>query len=117
MPIRLPSGESEPEPDIAWVVRGNYSRKHPGGDAVLLLIEVADSSLADDLGEKAALYAAAGIRDYWVVDLINHRVLVHREPGDNRYQSIQSLSGNEAIRPLAIPEVEFRPAELWKPAA
>ena len=83
VPIRLPESESEPQPDIAWVTKRDYSRQHPGGPAVLLVIEVADSSLATDLGEKADLYAAAGIRDYWVVDL-PHRARGHASRSGRR---------------------------------
>ena len=62
--IGLPALQSAPEPDIAWVVERDYSRGRPTAADVLLVIEVAESSLKNDIGEKADLYAAAGIADY-----------------------------------------------------
>jgi Uma2 family endonuclease len=111
-PIRLPGVESVPEPDVVWALQRDYSRRHPGPDDVLLLIEVAESSLQYDLGEKADLYAAAGIRDYWVVDLVARRVVVHRDPADGRYRTLEAFSGEDAVRPLAFPEITLRPAAL-----
>jgi Uma2 family endonuclease len=73
MPIAL-DDESEPEPDVAVVMgtHRDYAAAHPTRAA--LLVEVADSSLPDDRGTKAALYARAGIADYWILNLID-RVL------------------------------------------
>ena len=82
--IGIPDLESAPEPDIAWVVERNYSQGRPTATDVLLIIEVADSSLAYDTGEKAALYAAAGVADYWIVDIPHRCVEVRRDPRDNR---------------------------------
>ena len=99
----------KPEPDIAWVVEGDYSQQHPGPDEVILLIEVAESSVAIDLGDKAEMYAAAGIREYWVVDLPHQSLVVHREPADGRYQSVQTFPGGIPVRPLPFSEVVFPP--------
>ena len=79
--IRLPHAASSPEPDVSWVVKRNYSRGKPGPTDILLIIEVADSSLPEDTGEKAVLYAGAGIRDYWVVNLRDQTIEVRRDPG------------------------------------
>jgi Uma2 family endonuclease len=111
--LRLSGIETLPEPDVAWVVRRRYSRRKPEASDVYLLIEVAETSLTYDLGEKAELYAEAGIRDYWVVDLIAGRIVVHRDPAASGYRSVQSLSGDQVIRPLAFPEIALRPVELW----
>ncbi|MEX0704402.1 MAG: Uma2 family endonuclease [Planctomycetales bacterium] len=62
--LRVPSLESVPEPDVVWYRPGSYRKRHPQAEDVQLLIEVADSSLAYDRGEKAGLYAAAGIAEY-----------------------------------------------------
>ncbi len=102
-----------PEPDVAWVVRGRYSRRKPEAKDVYLLIEVAESSLGYDLGEKADLYADAGIGDYWVVDARAERIVVHRDPAAGEYRSVQSFSGSQEIRPLAFPEIALRPEVLW----
>lgn len=113
-PIGLPALESAPEPDLVWVKVHDYSRRRPTPDDILLLVEVAESSLDFDTGEKAELYAAAGIADYWVVDLAARAVEVRRQPIDGRYRSLQTFTGDAEVRPLAFPEVILRPASLWE---
>jgi Uma2 family endonuclease len=113
--LRLQEVKSEPQPDILWAQRRDYSTAHPTAADVLLLIEVADSSLADDTGEKAELYADAGIGDYWVVNLPEHSIEVRRDPAAGRYRSLQTFTGNDEVRPLTQPEVVLRPAMLWEP--
>lgn len=77
------SDDSLPEPDIA------LCEKHPSGpmplSKVKLLIEVSDSTLAIDLGRKAALYAKAGVPEYWVIDLNENRALLHMTPVNGDY--------------------------------
>src|SRR3954449_1525999 len=63
----IPVLDSAPQPDLAWLRRHNYKTQRPTPEDVLLVIEVADSSLAKDRGLKAGLYAEAGIADYWIV--------------------------------------------------
>jgi Uma2 family endonuclease len=112
-PIRL-HDQAEPEPDIAVVVRrpGYYRAGHPTPSDVLLVIEVADSTLAYDLGIKAPLYAAAGIAEYWIVNLTGQQVIVFREPKDGQYQSEQALTAGDAVRPLAFPEVSIPTSDV-----
>jgi len=112
--IGLPELESAPEPDVAWVVAGNYSSGRPKGPRVLLVIEVAESSLRYDLGEKADLYAEAGLADYWVVNLVDRTIEVHRNPAGGHYQEIQTFRGDEEVAPLAKPDLALRPSMLWK---
>ena len=79
-PITL--SNSEPEPDLS-IVRGSpqdYFKRHPSPNDLALVVEVADSSLAFDRGPKAKLYAAAGIPEYWIVNLIDRQVEVHTNP-------------------------------------
>lgn len=79
---------SQPHPDFAVAAPhvGGYRAVHP--TTASLVIEVADSSRRTDLGLKAVLYAAAGIGDYWVVDLVRGEVVVHREPAGTTFASI-----------------------------
>jgi Uma2 family endonuclease len=73
---------SEPEPDVV-IVRGNagdYPDRHPGSGDLHLIVEVADSSLRRDQGIKKRIYAKAGIRVYWIVNLIDRRVEVYSDP-------------------------------------
>jgi Uma2 family endonuclease len=111
--IGLPGLESAPEPDIAWVLRRDYSRARPTAADVLLVIEVAESSLEYDCGEKADLYAAAGIADYWIVNLVDRRIEVRRDPVPGGYRSQRAHAGDDEIRPLAAPEIALRPSMLW----
>jgi len=111
--IALPTLDSAPEPDVVWVARHDYSHGRPTAEDVLLIVEVAESSLRFDLGEKAEMYAEAGIEDYWVVDLRNRSIIVHRKPVGGRYADVQTHAGDEAISPLCLPEARFRPAALW----
>ena len=80
-PLRL-DGLSEPEPDIAILKpRADfYTTGHPGPADALLVIEVADSSLAYDLGVKVPLYARHGIPEVWVIDATTRQTRVFREP-------------------------------------
>jgi Uma2 family endonuclease len=111
--IGLPSLDSAPEPDLAWVARRDYSRARPTAVDVLLIIEVAESSLAYDCGDKADLYAEAGIAEYWVVNIPDRSVEVRREPRSGRYRSLQTYRGDAEVRPLAMPELVLRPASLF----
>ncbi len=113
--IRLPHAASSPEPDVSWVVKRNYWQGKPGPKDILLIIEVADSSLEEDTGEKAVLYAGAGIQDYWVVNLRNQTIEVRRDPGPDGYQSLTTFSGNDELRPLACPDAVLIPETLWAP--
>ena len=113
--LDLRPAESVPQPDVAWVRNGNYFDARPTAADVLLLVEVASTSLACDLGEKADLYAAAGICDYWVVDCENRRIVVHREPRPSGYGNVKSFSGAETIAPLSRPEASFMPSLAFRP--
>ena len=80
-PVELTEEDSEVQPDVTLLrPRADfYTRGHPTPADVLLLIEVADSSLARDRRVKMPLYARAGIREAWLVDLIGDRGEVHRD--------------------------------------
>jgi Uma2 family endonuclease len=89
------------------VVSGQWSddqEQHPGPADTALLVEVSDLTVSYDLGEKALLYAAAGIVEYWVVLAQENAVVRHREPTPNGYQSVMCLVGADMISPLALPE-------------
>jgi len=111
--IGLPDLVSVPEPDLAWVARRDYSQGRPTAEDVLLVIEVAESSLAYDCGEKADLYAEAGIEDYWVINLPERSVEVRRDPAGGHYKDITTYTGDCEVRPMAIAELALRPSMLW----
>jgi Uma2 family endonuclease len=111
--------ESEPEPDLA-VVPGrpaDYRHAHPARP--MLVIEVAESSLAFDREHKGSLYARAEIQDYWIVDLVDRVLEIYRDPGPDvsaiygwRYRSITTLAPPDVVVPLAFPEARVALADL-----
>jgi Uma2 family endonuclease len=94
---------SEPQPDLLVVERRSHADAHP--TAAFLAIEVAKSSLRRDRGVKASLYAAAGVPEYWVVNLIDRVVEVRSEIVDGAYRQLVSYTSGEAITLVAFPEV------------
>lgn len=105
--IGIPPSDSAPQPDVACVVQKSYRRRRPLPDEVLLLIEVADSSLRDDRFLKGPLYAAAGIAEYWIVNLPGRCIEVHRNPVDGKYAHVRSYSVGESVAPIAFPTLEL----------
>ena len=101
---------SEPEPDLAVARKDPARREHPG--ELLLLIEVAHSSLRLDRGLKRAIYAEVGVPEYWIVDVNERTVEVHTRPVDGRYSSVQMLRDGDVLRPTLLPEVSIRVAEI-----
>jgi Uma2 family endonuclease len=115
-PISLPP-INEPEPDGA-VIRGDiddYVDHPPGPDDVLAVIEVADSSLGVDLGPKIAAYAAAGIPQYVVADLVNDRVLVHEQPAGRSYSRVTTVLRGDIVEIAAEGGLVSLPAERLLP--
>ncbi len=110
--LRLPESDSAPEPDVVWVQRKKYTG-HPTAPDALLVIEVADSSLSTDCGEKAALYAESGICEYWVVDIQGRSLIVHRAPAGNTYGEVQTLREDESITPICDPAAQLRVGDLF----
>ena len=113
---------SEPEPDVI-IVRGkplDYLHGHPS--IPLLVVEVADTSMARDR-RKSGLYARAGVEDYWIVNLVDHVLEVYRQPRPApaaaygaRYRSVRLLRRTATVVPLAKPRARLRVARLLPPA-
>jgi Uma2 family endonuclease len=103
-----------PQPDIVVLrVKADfYKSGKPKPEDVLLLIEVADSTVRSDRYVKVPKYGAAGIPETWLVDLQHGVVLVHTEPQADGYGSVHTLKPGDVARPLAFPEVELAIAEL-----
>ena len=106
---------SEPEPDVALLrPRADfYKTRHPQANDVLLIIEVADSSLRYDREFKLPLYAQHGIAEVWIVDLALSQLDVHRQPEAGRYQESQRLTSPIALAPLAFPDLLLDLSELF----
>lgn len=117
MPLVL-SQSSDPEPDVA-IVRGDVRDLAENPTTAELVVEVADTSLDMDTRTKAQLYAAAGIADYWVLDLNNRRLLVHRDPKPDAtnpfgaaYTTVTTFVPGQTVIPLAAPQASVQVAEL-----
>ncbi len=104
--LGIPAFDSVPEPDVAWMKARNYRHRRPEPRDVLLIVEVAESSLVYDRGEKAELYAAARIKDYWIVNLIDDCIEVHRKPRGGAYRETTTYQIGQSIQPLAVPSAK-----------
>lgn len=118
LPFAL-DADSEPEPDVAVVPGGpgSYRDAHPS--RAMLIVEIAESSYRIDREYKASLYARAGIADYWIVDLVNEVLEVHREPEASpdarygwRYRRIETLRPPAAVAPLIASDRAIDVADL-----
>lgn len=100
---------NEPQPDLMVLNQPTYrlASSNPRPQDLHLVVEVSDTSLHFDLTRKAALYARAGIGEYWVLDVAGHRLFVHREPQAGQYNSVVEYSKHESVAPLAAPESPF----------
>jgi hypothetical protein len=107
---------SEPQPDLMLLKRAPdfYEKRHPGPDDVFLLVEVSDSTLLFDRGEKLPIYGRAGIREVWIVNLPDQTIEVYRDPHYQGYASTEILRPGQQARPLAFPDVVVDVAELLR---
>ena len=116
MPLAL-DAESEPEPDIAVVVGEprDYRGEHPR--TAVLVVEVADTTLSFDRSRKAVLYARAGIQEYWLLNLKERCLEIHRAPQaigstDARYSSRRVAGAGESVAPLGCPTASLSVTDL-----
>ena len=111
-PVRL-NDHSLPEPDISvLILRDDYHQGHPAPTDVLLLVEVADSSLESDREVKLARYAAAGIPEVWIANLRARQVEGFSDPVDGAYRSRRVVTATGRISPLAFPDVSLAVGEF-----
>lgn len=118
LPIAL-DDESEPEPDVA-VVPGTYTdylREHPRHS--VLVVEIAESSLAFDRRDKGSLYARGGFQDYWIVNLVDRVLEVYRDPRPDAsapygwgYRSVERVTTAGGVTLLALPAIRIAVADL-----
>jgi Uma2 family endonuclease len=113
-PVQFPKEDSELQPDIMLLKpRADfYSGSHPLTNDVLLLIEVADTTLRLDRRVKIPLYARVGIRETWLCDVVTGRVEVHRDATDGRYRSVRALARGETLAPTALPNIHVSVEDL-----
>ena len=102
---------NEPVPDLVVFTQeysdSRYWTVAPQPRDLDLVVEVADTSLQFDLTVKAALYARAGIVEYWILDVASQRLIVHRDPQDGQYNSVIVYGRDESLSPLAAPNASF----------
>ncbi len=117
-PIVL-NDDTEPEPDVALVkLRDDaYATAHPQPEDVLLVVEVSDTSLEYDLTEKLPRYAASGIPEVWLVDLVNNILEVYREPisqpnGTAAYRQRTNYYAGDTIELLMFPDIKLDVAQI-----
>lgn len=113
-PLRL-SDSSEPQPDIVLLRRRDdaYSTGIPTPEDVLLLIEVADSSVKHDRDVKLPRYAAAGIVEVWLASLQGRRITAYREPSPEGYRRMLRATRGGVLSPLAFPDLALRWEEIF----
>lgn len=111
-PIVL-SEHDAPQPDLVLLKpRADGYVKHPRAADVLLVIEVADTTLANDRDVKMPLYAEAGIPEAWLVDLSAARIEEYRKPAYGKYTGVRSVSRGETVTPLHFPNVTLSVDEI-----
>lgn len=106
-PVRLDGG-LEPQPDLAVVRARDYRGSLPSPEDVLLLIEVADTSLAYDREVKLPLYARFGIAEAWLVDLAGEIIERHTEPAEDGYRLVRRVGRRETLGSAVPPGVTLR---------
>lgn len=117
-PIDVASADnsaSEPEPDAVVLTRSfrHFRTANPQSLDIRMVVEVSETTLGFDLTKKAALYARADIPEYWVFDVVEWRLIVHREPLKGRYQAITMYTQQESAAPLAAPEAWFKVGDAF----
>jgi len=112
-PLRL-GVHSEPQPDLTLLEpRADFYRtKSPQPENVLLLVEVADTSLPYDRTVKIPLYAAAGLREVWLLDLIRDQVEVYRDPGPAGYRLVEARGRGDRLVPTAFADLALSVDDL-----
>lgn len=105
---------SEPEPDLMILRRrpDYYRSGHPTPADVLLIVEVADTSLEYDRQVKVPLYARDGIPETWLLNLAQEHIVVYRDPGAEGYRSVRVARRGETISPLACPDLSLAVADV-----
>jgi len=111
--VRL-SPQSEPQPDLLLLKPRTdfYRNADAGPDDVLLLVEVAETSLDYDRTVKARLYGRAGIAEYWLVDLDGGQIEIHRTPSPDGYRDLQRRPRGEPIAPGSFPDITVTVADI-----
>lgn len=114
-PFALPGSRSEPVPDVMLLQprADDYEDAPPMPADVLLLIEVSDSTLAYDRRTKMPLYARHGVRESWIVNLVEKVLEIYTEPKNGKYTLRRIAEIDESVTPQAFPKLKVRVADLF----
>lgn len=117
--IRLPNSNSRPQPDVTLLHWRDdlYRGKRPTAEDVILIVEVAYTSLKYDTKEKSALYAEAGIPEYWLVNLVDNVVEVYTDPTEGKYRSVKKVRRGEVLQLPGGLEGSIAATDVLGPAA
>ena len=111
-PVRL-SPQSEPQPDFSVLrPRADYQTKGPRPEDVMLAVEVSDTTLRRDRRVKLALYARAGIPEFWIVNLEVREVEIYRSPAGDSYASVERKGPGDVVTMEALPGVLIAISEI-----
>lgn len=105
-PITLDN--SEPEPDIAIVrlPESIYRNHHPYPQDIYWLVEISNKTLRKDIEQKIITYARNGISEYWVIDLVNKKLITHTQIQNNSYSKVAEYQTG-TVSPLAFPNIKI----------
>ena len=122
--VQLPLAVGEyslPEPDlvVARGTRRDYFEEHPTVANVVVVLEIADSTLPFDQGEKASMYARGGLQDLWILNLVHRQLEVYRDPQPDasarfgwHYRTKLIIASDGEVAPLAAPDRAVRLTDL-----
>jgi Uma2 family endonuclease len=110
-PVRLDE-HNEPQPDLAVLRVRDYRESLPTPEDMLLLMEVSDTTLRYDREVKLPLYARAGIREVWILDLPGEVIERHTGPSGSSYRNTERVRSGQALAPLTLPELTLRVDDL-----
>lgn len=115
-PLRL-ADITEPQPDVQLLTPQDdfYVDGHPTQLDALLVVEVADTSLAYDREYKSTVYSMRGVPELWILDVNRPRLFVMREPAELGYRVVMELEAGDVISPLALPDLSFAVSDLLSP--
>ncbi len=111
-----PNYQPEPDASVTAQPASAYPEEPPSPGDLRLVVEVADTTLRDDLTTKSGLYARAGIPEYWAIDINSRRLFVHRGPQNGSYTEVRALLETQKIATESAPDREVLVADLLPPA-
>jgi len=101
-------------PDLMFVAPRSYSTRRPTAADTRLLIEVSDTTLVYDLGDKMQMYASETVVEYWVIDIPHRLLVVHLDPAGGRYRSVQTYGEHELINSKSLADVSLSVSRLFR---